>query len=136
MTIQRRMGSLDALRMPGCQRLGSRHGGGGQKNNANLFQGFSNVPLVLDDIYVCVYIYACNLIWWAVLGFQDVMKQQEIRKNKEKKTKKLRKKKPKTATILWRFLLAIFDYKIGDFLRFWPFLCPPIKVTAISMGHF
>ena len=27
---------------------------------------------------------ACNLIWWAALGFQDVMKQQEIRINKEK----------------------------------------------------
>ena len=38
---------------------------------------------------------ACNLIWRALLGFQDVMKQQEIRRNKEKKTKKLRKKNQK-----------------------------------------
>ena len=69
------------------------------------------------------------------MGIQDVMKQQEIRRNKEKRTKKSRKKKPqtptKTAAILWRVLLAIFDYKTGEFFRFWPFLCPPIEVTAI-----
>ena len=41
-------------------------------------------------------IFACNLIWWAVLGFQDVMKQQEAKRNKEKKTKTSRKKKHKT----------------------------------------
>ena len=46
-------------------------------------------------IYIYRYIdmHACNLIWWAVLGFQDVMKQQETRRNKERKTKKSRKKK-------------------------------------------
>ena len=62
------------------------------------------------------------------------MKPQEIRRNKEKKDKEIEneetKNATKTATILWRFLLAIFDYKPGDFLRFWPFLCPPIEVTA------
>ena len=97
---------------------------------------FFSVSLSLSlSISLYIYIYACNLIWWAVLGFQDVMKQQEIRRNKEKKTKKLKRKRPKTqqktATILWRFLFAIFDYKTGDFLRFWPCLCPPIEVTAI-----
>ena len=62
---------------------------------------------------------ACNLIWWAVLAFQDVMKQQEIRRNKEEKTKKLRKKKPKIQQKPPHFcrgsLLAIFDYKLGMF---------------------
>ena len=47
-------------------------------------------------VYIHIYIHACNLIWRAVLGFQDVMKQQETRRNKERKTKKLRKKKPQT----------------------------------------
>ena len=56
--------------------------------------------------------YACNLIWWAVLGFQDVMTQQEIRRNREKKTNKLRKKKPKTQQKPPRFC--------GGFC--WPFL--------------
>ena len=57
--------------------------------------------------------------------------------NKEKrgeKDKEIEKEETrnatKTATILWRFLLAIFDYKTV-FLRFWPFLCPPIEVIAI-----
>ena len=68
------------------------------------------------------YYFACNLIWWAVLGFQDVMKQQEIRINKEKETKTLRKKKPKRNLTI----------KLGIFLRFWPFLRPPIEVTAIN----
>ena len=27
--------------------------------------------------------------------------------------------------------MAIFDYKTGDFLRSWPFSCPPIEVAAI-----
>ena len=36
---------------------------------------------------------ACDLIWWAVWGFQDGMEQQEIRRNKGKMTKKLGKKK-------------------------------------------
>ena len=36
---------------------------------------------------VCIYIYACNLIWWAVSGFQNGMKQQEIKRNKGKKTR-------------------------------------------------
>ena len=114
-----------------------------RKNRENLDQVLTQTPkrpfldqvLTLQQIYIYIYIYICNLIWWAVLGFQDVMKQHERRRNKEKKTKNLRKKKPKwptkTATILWRFLLAIFDYKTGDFLRYWAFLCPPIEVTAI-----
>ena len=37
----------------------------------------------------------CNLIWWAVWGFQDGMKQQETRRNKGTKKKKLRKKRRK-----------------------------------------
>ena len=64
---------------------------------------------------------AWNLIWWAVLGIQDVMKQQEIRRNKEKKREieeEETQNTTKTATILWRFLAAIFDYKIGELLRF------------------
>ena len=55
------------------------------------------------------------------MGFQDVMKQQEIRRNKEKGDKNIEKEETKnatkTATILWRFLLAIFDYKTGDFFE-------------------
>ena len=79
-------------------------------------------------------LFACNLIWCAILGFQDGVKQQKIRRNKGKKTKKLRLEKPKiqqkTATILWRFLVAIFHYKLVIFLRCLPFWGPPIKVTA------
>ena len=43
-------------------------------------------PFLVDisDIYVYIYMHACNLIWWAVLGLQDVMKLEEIRRNKEK----------------------------------------------------
>ena len=48
---------------------------------------------------------ACNLIWWAVWGFQDGMQQQDIRRNKGNKTKTLRNIKKnentrKTTTIL------------------------------------
>ena len=56
------------------------------------------------------------------MGLQDVMKQQERRRSKEKKNKEIEKEETtnatKTATILWRFLLAIFDYKTGFFLDF------------------
>ena len=63
--------------------------------------------------------YACNLIWWAVLGFEDVMKQQEIGINEEKKTKTLRKKKPKTQQEPPRFCggfcWPFVTIKLGDF---------------------
>ena len=69
-------------------------------------------------IYIYIFFYACNLIWWAVLGFQDVMKKQETRRNEDKKRKKLRKKKPKTqqnshvfVAVFW----AIFRYETGHF---------------------
>ena len=71
---------------------------------------------------------ACNLICWAVCGFQDVMKQQEIRSNEGKTKKKLTAKETedtttKTVTILWHLLLAIlFTTKSGlfkDVCRFW-----------------
>ena len=69
-----------------------------------------------------IYIYACSLIWWAVLGFQDVMKQQEIWRNKERKTKKLRKKKPKTQQKPPRFCggfcWPILTIKLGIFKEF------------------
>ena len=66
------------------------------------------------------YFYACNLIWWAVSGFQDVMKQQEIGRNKEKMTKKLRKKKPKTQQKPPRFS--------GGFWR--PFLTTKLGISS------
>ena len=62
------------------------------------------------------------------------MKQQEIRRNKEKETRQMRKKKPKRNKNRHDSVAVFvghFDYKTGDFLRFWPFLCPPIEVTAI-----
>ena len=65
-----------------------------------------------------IYKYACNL-WSAVWGFQDVLKQHEIRRNKGKKDKEPEKEETenttKTATILWRFSLAILHYKTGKF---------------------
>ena len=73
-----------------------------------------------------IYIYACNLIWWAVLGFQDGMKQQEIRKNRGEKTKKLRKKRPKIQQKPPRFCGGFsgpfFTIKLGIFLDFCLFL--------------
>ena len=96
---------------------------------------FGQLDSAFPGKIIYIYIYACNLTWWAVLGFQDSMKQQEIRRNKGKKTKKLRKKKTKntakTATFLWRFFWAIFHYKTGHFSRCLPSFCPPIEVTAI-----
>ena len=72
------------------------------------------------------------------MGCFGVPRCHETAGNKEKQgerdkdiEKEETKNATKTATILWRFLLAIFDYKTGDFLRFWPFLRPPIEVTAI-----
>ena len=62
------------------------------------------------------------------MGCFGVPRCHETAGNKEKqgeKDKEIEKEETKnatkTATILWRFLLAIFDYKTGDFLRFWPF---------------
>ena len=66
------------------------------------------------------------------MGCFGVPRCHETAGNKEKQgerdkdiEKEETKNATKTATILWRFLLAIFDYKTGDFLRFWPFLRPP-----------
>ena len=39
-------------------------------------------------IYIYIYMHACNLMLWAGLGFQDVMKQQEIRRNTETKRRR------------------------------------------------
>ena len=85
-------------------------------------------------MHIYIYIYACNLTWWAVLGFQDSMKQQEIRRNKGKKTKKLRKKRPniqQNSHVFVAVFLGHFHYKTGHFLRFLPIFCPPIEITAI-----
>ena len=64
-------------------------------------------------------LFACNLTWWAVLGFQDSMKQQEIRRNTGKKTKNLRKKKPKIQQKQPRFCGGFsgpfFTIKLGIF---------------------
>ena len=84
---------------------------------------------------------ACNLTWWAVLGFQDSMKQQEIRRNTGKKTKKLRKKKPKIQQKQPRFCGGFsgpfFTIKLGIFWDFCQFFCPPIEVTTkkIFLGN-
>ena len=77
------------------------------------------------------------------MGSLGVPRCHETAGNKEKQVKKDKeiekeetKNAIKTATILWRFLLAIFDCKIGDFARFWPLLCPPIEVTAKNLYSF
>ena len=77
------------------------------------------------------------------VGCFGVPRWQKTAGNKEKRgenDKEFEKEETtdatKTATILWRFMLAILDYKTGDFLRFWPFLCPPIEVTAIFVYCF
>ena len=64
----------------------------------------------------------------SLVGCFGVPRCHETAGNKEKqgeKTKKLRKKKPKMQQKPPRFCggfcWAIFDNKIGDFLRFWPF---------------
>ena len=96
---------------------------------------FSNPPPPLRGWGL--YIFACNLIWWAVLGFQDVTKQQEKRRNKEKKTKKSRKNQPKTqqkpprfcAGFCWPFLTI----KLGPVFEILTIFCPPIEVTAIFL---
>ena len=61
---------------------------------------------------LAIFSIACNLIWWAILGFQDVVKQQEIRKIKEITAKNLRKNKPKTQQKPPRFFFAVF---VGHF---------------------
>ena len=78
---------------------------------------------------------ACNLIWWAVWGFQEVMKQQEIRRNKGKKNKNIEKEgtkndQQKPPRFCGGFCWPFLTIHTGDFLRFWPFLRPPIEVTA------
>ena len=42
------------------------------------------IYIYVNNVCMYIYIYACNLVWWAVWGFQGGMKQQEIRRNKEK----------------------------------------------------
>ena len=37
------------------------------------------------ETYIYIYMHACNLIWWAVLGLQAVMKQQVMMRNKGKR---------------------------------------------------
>ena len=62
------------------------------------------------------------------------MKQQDIKRNKGKKDKEIKKEESenttKTATILWRFLLAIYLFFFVAFCLFWahqlrlePFMC-------------
>ena len=77
-----------------------------------------------------------------MVGCFGVPRCHETAGNKEKqgeKDKEIEKEETqnatKNATILWLFLLAIFDYKTGDFLRFWPFFGPPIEVTAIFVQN-
>ena len=62
----------------------------GKNNSQPCFLAVPKRPSVVLKI-------ACNLIWWAVSGFQYVMKQQELRRNKEKKAETSRKKKPQMA---------------------------------------
>ena len=80
---------------------------------------------------------ACNLIWRAVSGFQDVMKQREIGRNKEENDKEIEKEEAQNATKPTRFCGAfcwlLMTIKLGFFFRFWPFLCPPIEVTATTV---
>ena len=97
------------------------------------------------DFYVCVYIYiyiffcmcAYNVIWWAVLGFQDVMKQQKIRRIMEKKPKTHRKYENtmKIRHDLVAFFRSHFRYTLL-FLRCRPFLGPPNQVTATHTHLF
>ena len=75
--------------------------------------------------HIYIYMHACNLIWWAVLGFQDVMKQQEIRRNQGKKQKHWEWKKPKIQQKPPRFCGGVcwpfFTGKLGIFKDFRPF---------------
>ena len=60
---------------------------------------------------------ACNLIWWAVLGSKMSWKKQEIVETRGKRQRHWENKKKynKNRHVLWRFLVAIFHYKIGEF---------------------
>ena len=65
------------------------------------------------------------------MGCFGVPRCHETAGNKEKlgeKDKEIQKEETQnateTATILWRFLLAIFDYKTGDFLKIWAIFVP------------
>ena len=61
---------------------------------------------------------ACNLIWWAVLGHQTAGNIEEQGEKTLRNWERWAKHATKTATILWRVLLGIFDYKSGDFKDF------------------
>ena len=63
------------------------------------------------------------------MGCFGVPRCHEAAGNKEKQGEKDKEREEtqnttKTATILWRFWLAIFDYKTGDVLKIWAMLGP------------
>ena len=61
-------------------------------------------------------------------------------KKKEKQGKKIKKLRTRSAKIQHHDFVAVFRghflCKIGDFLRFWPILGPPIEVTAKNSSDF
>ena len=74
------------------------------------------------------------------MGCFGVPRWHETAGNKEKqeeKDKEIEKEETenttKTATLLWRVFWVICHYKTGHVLRFLPFSCPQIEVTAICI---
>ena len=69
---------------------------------------------------------AYNQTRWATFRLQKVKKQREIWKMRQEKVKMRKKaktlKREKPPHQVWGFFWAIFYYKTGDKLKFWPFL--------------
>ena len=66
-----------------------------------------------------------GLFWGSKQGEKDKEVEKEGTQNATK-----------TATILWRFLFAIFEYETGDLFKILAIFCPPIEVTAIFVYCF
>ena len=55
-----------------------------------------------------------GLFWGSKMSWNS-RKHEETQRRRQKKKKEEAQHATKTATILWRFLVAIFDYKTRDF---------------------
>ena len=96
----------------------------------------ASLSLPLYQLSVCVYGHiAYNLIQRATFRLQKVKKQRERCKKRQKKAtmrkedKTLKREKP--PHLVWGFFWAIFYYKTGEKVKFWPYFGPLIEVMAI-----
>ena len=84
----------------------------------------------LQHIYIYIELHAYNLIWWAVLRFQDDWNRGREEESRGKRTENRRKEKGQNMEEHPPFR-GYFYFKIGEILRFWNQTCPPGEVWAI-----